>query len=105
MNKLLRFSAAGALLLLLGVGTLVAQEVVFTAGPAVTPRSGASNGGFAWADVNGDGTQDVFIPPNNVVLNHITSFYISGVHKDGESHRKCELCRWTPGRYQWRRRS
>ncbi len=74
MNKLLRFSAAGVLLLLLGVGTLVAQEVVFTPGPAVTPRSGASNGGFAWADVNGDGTLDVFIPSNNIVLNNLTSF-------------------------------
>ena len=49
MDKLFRYSAAVALLLLLGVGTLVAQEVVFTPGPAVTPRSGASNGGFAWA--------------------------------------------------------
>ena len=74
MNKLLRFSAAGALLLLLGLGAAVAQEVVFTAGPAVTPRSGASNGGFAWADVNGDGTQDVLIPSNNIVLNNLTSF-------------------------------
>ena len=104
MNKLLRFSAAGVLLLLLGFGTLVAQEVVFTSGPAVTPRSGASNGGFAWADVNGDGTLDVFIPSNNIVLNNLTSFH-GGVHKDSEHHRRCELCRWTPGRYQWRRRA
>jgi hypothetical protein len=74
MDKFFRYSAAVALLLLLGVGTLVAQEVVFTAGPAVTPRSGASNGGFAWGDVNGDGTLDVFIPSNNIVLNNITSF-------------------------------
>ncbi len=74
MNKLLRFGAAGLLLLTLGLGTLVAQEVVFTAGPAVTPTLGASNGGFAWLDVNGDGTQDVFIPPNNVLLNYLTYF-------------------------------
>jgi hypothetical protein len=74
MNKLLRSSAAAVLLLLLGVGTLVAQEVVFTSGPAVTPRSGASNGGFAWGDVNGDGTLDVFIPSNNIVLNNLTTF-------------------------------
>ncbi len=47
---------------------------MFTSGPAVTPPSGASNGGFAWLDVNGDGTQDVFIPPNNVLLNHLTYF-------------------------------
>jgi hypothetical protein len=74
MGKLLRFGAVGALLLLLGQGTLVAQEVAFTPGPAVTPYSGGNNGGFAWADVNGDGTQDVFIPPNNVLLNNITFF-------------------------------
>ena len=74
MTKLLRFSAAGALLLLLGVAPLVAQEVAFTPGPAVTPTLGGSNGGFAWLDLNGDGTQDVFIPPNNVLLNHLTYF-------------------------------
>ena len=74
MSKLLRFSAAGALLLLLGVSTMVAQEVVFSPGPAVTPPNGASNGGFAWGDVNGDGTLDVFIPANNIVLNNLTSF-------------------------------
>lgn len=74
MCKVLRFSAGGVLLLFLGFGTLVAQEVVFTPGPAVTPRTGASNGGFAWADLNGDGTLDVFIPPNNVLLNHLTFF-------------------------------
>jgi hypothetical protein len=74
MNKLLRFSVGGALLLLLGIGTLVAQEIVFTPGPAVSPRSGASNGGFAWGDVNGDGLLDVYIPSNNIVLNNLTSF-------------------------------
>lgn len=74
MNKFLRFSAAGVILLLLGFSTMDAQEVVFTPGPAVTPTLGASNGGFAWADVNGDGTQDVFIPPNNILLNHLTYF-------------------------------
>ena len=74
MRQVLRLSAVGALFLFLGVTQLVAQEVVFTAGPPVTPRLGASNGGFAWADVNGDGIQDVWIPPNNVLLNHITQF-------------------------------
>ncbi|OGU27828.1 MAG: hypothetical protein A2X66_02935 [Ignavibacteria bacterium GWA2_54_16] len=74
MRQLLRFGALGALLLLLGVGLLHAQEVVFTAGPAVTPTSGASNGGFAWGDVNGDGTLDVWIPSSYIVLNNLTSF-------------------------------
>jgi hypothetical protein len=74
MNKLLRFGAFGVCLLVLGIGLASAQEVAFTAGPAVTPTAGASNGGFAWGDVNGDGTLDVFIPPNNIVINNITSF-------------------------------
>jgi len=74
MKKFVRLIATGALLVLLGLGTLVAQEVVFSAGPAVTPTLGASNGGFAWLDINGDGTQDVFIPPNNVLLNSLTYF-------------------------------
>jgi hypothetical protein len=74
MSKLLRLGVVGALLLLLGVVPLVAQEVVFTAGPAVPPRSPGVNGGFAWADLNGDGLQDVFIPPNNVFHNHLTYF-------------------------------
>ncbi len=74
MSKLLQFSAAGLILLMLGFSTLVAQEVVYTAGPAVTPVSGASNGGFAWGDVNGDGKLDVWIPSNSILLNSITSF-------------------------------
>jgi len=74
MNKRLRFIAIGALLFLLGVGTLTAQEVVFSAGPAVPFLLQGSNGGFAFGDVNGDGTLDVFIPPNNITLNYITSF-------------------------------
>ncbi len=74
MSKFFSLGLAGALLLFLGVTSLVAQEVVFSAGPAVTPPNGASNGGFAWLDINGDGTQDVFIPPNNVLLNHLTFF-------------------------------
>ena len=74
MGKFLWFSVVGALFLVLGVSPLVAQEVVFSAGPAVPPASGASNGGFAWADINGDGLQDVFIPSNNVLINHLTFF-------------------------------
>ena len=38
------------------------------------PAAGGSNGGFAWLDVNGDGMQDLFIPPNNVLLNNLTFF-------------------------------
>jgi hypothetical protein len=74
MNMLFRLGIVGALLLLLGVAPLVAQEVVFNPGPAVAPNSGASNGGFAWSDVNGDGFLDAFIPSNNVLLNFGTYF-------------------------------
>ncbi len=74
MIKLFRIGVVGGLLLLLGGTPLVAQEVMFSTGPAVTAPNGAANGGFSWQDVNGDGLLDVFIPPNNVVLNHLTSF-------------------------------
>jgi hypothetical protein len=74
MKEFLRIIAAGALLFGWGMSTSQAQEVNFSAGPAVAPSNGASNGGFAWLDINGDGTQDVFIPPNNVLLNYITHF-------------------------------
>ncbi len=74
MKKSIRLISAVVLLFLVGMSTLVAQEVAFTPGPAVTPTFGGANGGFAWLDVNGDGTQDVFIPPNNILLNYITYF-------------------------------
>ena len=76
MKKSIRLISAVVLLLLVGMSTLLAQEVVFTPGPAVTPSFGGANGGFAWLDVNGDGTQDVFIPPNNILHNHLTYFAI-----------------------------
>ncbi|MBI5470995.1 MAG: VCBS repeat-containing protein [Ignavibacteriae bacterium] len=74
MKKFVQLIATVALLLLLGLGSLVAQEVGYSIGPPVTPPNGASNGGFAWLDINGDGIQDVWIPPNNVLLNNITYF-------------------------------
>ncbi len=74
MKQFVRLIAMVSLLLLPGLSTLVAQEVGYSSGPAVTPPNGASNGGFAWLDINGDGIQDVWIPPNNVLLNNITYF-------------------------------
>ncbi len=74
MKKSLWLFSAGVLLALLAVSPVPAQEVAFSPGPAVTPTLGGSNGGFAWGDLNGDGTLDVFIPPNNILLNKITSF-------------------------------
>ena len=74
MKQFIRLTAIAVGFLLVGLSTMNAQEVVFTSGPAVTPRLGGSNGGFAWGDINGDGTMDVFIPSNNVLYNNITSF-------------------------------
>ena len=74
MKQFLRLTAVVAVILLVGMTTANAQEVLFTSGPTPTPNVGASNGGFAWADFNGDGYLDVFIPPNNLVYNHLTSF-------------------------------
>ncbi len=74
MKTILRSFAAGVFLLLLGLSTSNAQEVTFASGPSFTPAAGAANGGFAWADLNGDGTLDVFIPSINIIMNNITSF-------------------------------
>ncbi len=74
MKTFVRSLTAGVFLLLLGLSTSNAQEVTFSAGPTITPGSGAANGGFAWGDVNGDGNLDVFIPSNNIMLNSITTF-------------------------------
>jgi hypothetical protein len=67
------------LVLVLGMSTSNAQtEPVFVAGPAVNiATSGGvsgANGGFAWADLNGDGILDVFVPSNIVFFNNLTSF-------------------------------
>ena len=74
MKQFVRITAVLAALLLVGFAMVSAQEVVFSTAPTPTPNVGASNGGFAWADFNGDGNIDVFIPPNNLVYNNITSF-------------------------------
>jgi hypothetical protein len=74
MNNLVRTSVAIVLCLAMAVGTTLAQDVIYSAGPSTTPVSGASNGGFAWADVNGDGLLDVWIPSHNVLLNGVTTF-------------------------------
>jgi len=69
------------LVLVLGMSTSNAQEaggVVFGAGPTISVATSGgvsgANGGFAWADLNGDGILDVFIPANIVFFNNISSF-------------------------------
>lgn len=74
MKIFLRSVAGGMFFLLLWMSVANAQEVTFSSGPAFTPASGAANGGFCWGDVNGDGTLDLFVPSNNIILNSITTF-------------------------------
>ncbi len=74
MKTFVRSFAAGALLFLLGLSTSNAQEVTYSAGPTISPSAAASNGGFAWADVYGNGNLDVFIPSINIIKNNITTF-------------------------------
>jgi hypothetical protein len=78
MQKFLRFSAVGAILLLLALGMVVGPEAAFSPGPTFPsqPIPGA-NGGYAWADMNGDGILDLFIPPNNALYNSVTSFTLA----------------------------
>jgi hypothetical protein len=70
MKQFIRLTAVTVLVLMLGMSALTAQEVTFSAGPAVSPTTGAQNGGFFWGDVNGDGYLDVFIASNNILLNN-----------------------------------
>jgi len=69
MKQFIRLTAVAVLFLFLGLSMSSAQEVTFTSGPAVSPATGAQNGGFFWGDVNGDGYLDVFIASNNILLN------------------------------------
>lgn len=78
MKSFLRQFSVGAFLLLLGLGTSSAQEVTFSAGPSVPVASSGgtagANGGFAWADLNGNGSLDLFIPSNIIIFNNVTTF-------------------------------
>ena len=78
MKKFLWPVVVAAVFLLLAVSPLTAQEVVFVSGPAISVASSGgvsgANGGFGWADLNGDGILDVFIPSNIVFFNNLTSF-------------------------------
>ena len=75
MKTFIRSASAGMFLLLLGLSTVNAQEVTFSAGPTFPTLAGAgANGGFAWADLKGNGILDVFIPSNILLHNSITAF-------------------------------
>ncbi len=65
MNTLLRSVVGGSVFLVAGTSVLAAQEVTFTAGPAITPATPAWNRGFCRAGIDSSGTIDLFNPPNN----------------------------------------
>jgi hypothetical protein len=75
MKRLLQLITVGVLFLFVSLSISNAQ--VYSAGPSVSPPSGAANGGFAWADLNKDGILDVWIPSNNILLNSISTFAVS----------------------------
>jgi hypothetical protein len=81
MKTFVRSFLVGALFLLLGLSTSIAQEVTFVPGPTVSVSTSGgvsgANGGFAWADLNGDGILDVFIPSNILFFNNVTSFAVA----------------------------
>jgi hypothetical protein len=68
MNKFLRLSTGGALLLLLGLTPLFAQEVTFSPGPPTVPFFNIQGLGCIWGDMNHDGYPDLFVEPINVFL-------------------------------------
>jgi hypothetical protein len=78
MKTFIRSAAAGLFFLLLGMSMANAQEVTFTAGPTIPVASSGgtagANGGFAWADLNGDGNLDLFVPSNIILFNNNTTF-------------------------------
>jgi len=74
MKTFLRSFTAGAVMLLLGFSLSNAQEATFATVTGPAPTVNAANGGFAWGDINGDGTLDVFTPSTSITISSITSF-------------------------------
>jgi hypothetical protein len=68
MNKFLRLSIGGALMLLLGLTPLFAQEVTYNPGPPTIPFFNIQGLGCIWGDMNKDGYPDLFVEPINVFL-------------------------------------
>lgn len=69
MKTFLRCMTAVTFFFLLGLGTLTAQEVVYSAGPA-TGAQNLQGLGFSWADYNQDGALDLFVEPDNLIRNN-----------------------------------
>ena len=73
MKTFIRASMCGVTFLL-GIGTLMAQEVTYAPGPVIAIPNAGSNSGFTWGDVDGNNTLDVLFRSNNLMLNSITAF-------------------------------
>ena len=69
MKRFIWLISGGLLLLLLGAGTLLGQEVMYSLGPA-TGATNLQGLGFSWADVNKDGYPDLFVEPDNLCVNN-----------------------------------
>jgi hypothetical protein len=74
MTRFLRLVPVWILILLLGMSISQGQEVRYSAGPA-TGAQNLQGLGFSWADFNNDGFIDLFVEPDNLIINHAgTSF-------------------------------
>ncbi|HUI10366.1 MAG TPA: FG-GAP-like repeat-containing protein [Bacteroidota bacterium] len=83
MNRFLRLSVGGALLLLLGLTPLFAQEVTFSAGPPTVPFYNIQGLGCIWGDLNNDGYPDLFVEPINVFLYNPATNTFTPVNPNG----------------------
>ena len=83
MNRTLRLSIGGALLLLLGLTPLFAQEVTYSPGPPTVPFYNIQGLGCIWGDLNNDGYPDLFVEPINVFLYNPATNTFTPVNPNG----------------------
>jgi hypothetical protein len=74
MKTFIRATIICGVLFLVGMGTLMAQEVAYAPGPVIAIPNPGSNSGFTWGDVNGDNILDVLFRSNNLMINSGTAF-------------------------------
>ena len=72
MSNFTRLVIAGAVLLMLCTSMTTAQTVTFSPGP-ITPSTLLQGLGFSFLDADSNGTMDIFIEPNNLLINTITN--------------------------------
>ena len=83
MNRFIRLSTGGALLLLLGLTPLFAQEVTYSPGPPTVPFYNIQGLGCIWGDLNNDGYPDLFVEPINVFLYNPATNTFTAVNPNG----------------------